>query len=543
MSFRVTPKACEYANFYPLFNKYRHRYNESAIFVHLICMNHFLSNQMSTKCSSHSDEDLVWFCHPCEKLICEKCREEHSSHFVEETNSLLQGLSSRLPSIIEQGVAIIPDFRHRLELIDTQTDRVEQELSKVKWQLESRYSIIQAKLKAHHENLCRELEKFIEKVRDRGHHEKNIIFDKINILENIRDQCFSEGTNDVLKAVQTENACKRLAEDVRGYAKPANEHSFKIPEVRFNVPEDKIEKEVNALYGSLRFDSGPNLNKGASNLSEKKPSGANVKVVTRPAFPAIPVRKGQKVSGIIQTSSNDVIVGYSTAKVIHYYDRNGKKQNTKELSFYVQHMTSTSSGSILASENKGSRILKIDGDRTEVFFDVSPFTTHGILCSNQDGTVYVCCQSDKVGCVYVITSEEKLRTIIAQSNDGHALFLKPHRIAENPSSKALFVTDPGMKTLTAIDKHHICLFNYHGGPESSNFIPIDVAFCHFNNTILVSNWKGNSVHHVGEDGHFRSLVVCQKDNILYPTVMLVDCLKQLWVSHKEKITVLKCSFK
>lgn len=506
-------------------------------------MNHFLSHQMSTKCAFHTKEDLVWFCHPCEKLICEKCRKEHSDHFVEETDSLLKGLSSRLPSIIEQGVAMIQDFRRRLELIDTQTDTVEQELSKVKGQLESRYSIIQAKLKAHHEILCRDLDEFIEKAKDRGHREKKIILDKINILENIRDQRSSEETNDVLKAVQTENACKRLAEDVKGYAKPANEPPFKVPEVKFNVTEDEIEKDVNALYGSLSLDSGLNQNKEASNLSKKKPSSTNVKVVTRPAFPAIPVRKGQKVSGIIQTSSNDVIVGYSTAKVIHYYDRNGKKQKTKELPFYIQNMTSTSSGLILASENKGSRILKIDGDRTEVFFDASPYTTHGILCSNQDGTVSVCCQSDKEGRVYLITSEGKLKTIIAQSYEGQTLFLKPHRIAENPGSRALFVTDPGLKTLTAIDKHHNCLFKYHGGPESSNFIPIDVAFCHFNNTILVSNWKGNSVHHVGENGHFRSLVVCQKDNILYPTVMLVDCLKQLWVSHKEKITVLKCSFK
>lgn len=160
---------------------------------------------------------------------------------------------------------MIQDFRRRLELIDTQTDTVEQEYSKVKGQLESRYSIIQAKLKAHHEILCRDLDEFIEKAKDRGHHEKKIILDKINILENIRDQRSSEETNDVLKAVQTENACKRLAEDVKGYAKPANEPPFKVPEVKFNVTEDEIEKDVNALYGSLSLDSRLNQNKEASN--------------------------------------------------------------------------------------------------------------------------------------------------------------------------------------------------------------------------------------------------------------------------------------
>lgn len=52
--------------------------------------------------------------------------------------------------------------------------------------------------------------------------------------------------------------CKRLVEDVKGYVKFVNEFLFKVLEVKFNVIEDEIEKDVNVFYGSFSLDFGFN---------------------------------------------------------------------------------------------------------------------------------------------------------------------------------------------------------------------------------------------------------------------------------------------
>lgn len=56
---------------------------------------------MFIKCVFYINEDFVWFCYLCEKLICEKCRKEYLSYFVEEIDFLFKGLLFRLLFIIE----------------------------------------------------------------------------------------------------------------------------------------------------------------------------------------------------------------------------------------------------------------------------------------------------------------------------------------------------------------------------------------------------------------------------------------------------------
>ncbi|XP_048753269.2 uncharacterized protein LOC125664532 [Ostrea edulis] len=491
---------------------------------------------MSHHCLDHPEEMNSSYCYPCEKLICEQCQAEHSNHLTEKSSSLQQKTLERLPCTLDRGKKIIPELKRQIELVDTHTDKVKQDVSLLQEQLEARYQVIQVKVKEHYHKLSQELSEFVTKVEESRDEENEGIQGKIKFIEDACNRWDVGNFDEVLDSFKTEKSCAKLVDDPQHGTRDVRNPKPWTPELQVHVTEDDMSKEIDALFGTIQYTVEGRENKSIS-LSNN--TSAKVHVKTKLAFPPIPVTKGHKVSGIIQTSSNDVIIGYSTNKIVHYYDRNAKKQKSKELPFYIQNMTSTGTGKIIASENKGSRVMTIENEKVGLFFDASPCTTFGILYSERCESVFLCCQSEKGGFVYVISHDGKLKEIITEDNDGQALFQKPHRIAEHPSKQLIYVTDSGRKILVAIDKYRTCLFTYSGGPESHNFIPIDVKFCNPNNMMLVSNWKGNSVHQLTEHGTFLSLVLSQADNVLYPTVMLVDCLKRIWISHKEKISVLK----
>jgi hypothetical protein len=449
---------------------------------------------------------------------------------------LQQKTLERLPGTLDQGKKIIPELRRHIEQGDAHTDKVKQNVVLLQKELEARYQVIQMKVTEYYQTLHQELNEFVSKVEQNQDEERKGIQSKIKFIEDASNRWDSGDFDEVLDSLRIEKSCAKLVEYVQRGVCNANNPKSLTPELQIHIKEEDMSKEIGALCGTIRYSEDSGKDKPIS-LTNKTSSKAHIEA--KLAFPPIPVAKGHKVSGIIQTSSNDVIIGYSTHKIMHYYDRNAKKQKSKELPFYIQNMTSTDTGKIIASENKGSRVMKIENEKVSLFFDASPCTTFGVSYSKRSESVFLCCQSEKGGFVYVISQEGKLKEIISEDCDGHALFQKPHRIAEHPSNPNLYVTDSGLKTLVAVDKYHTRLFSYSGGPEKNNFIPIDVKFWNSNHVMLVSNWKGNSVHQLTEHGTFLSLVLSQTDNALYPTVMLVDCLKRIWISHKEKISVLK----
>ncbi|XP_062577296.1 uncharacterized protein LOC134239147 [Saccostrea cucullata] len=486
--------------------------------------------------SKDRNDGTNFFCVPCKSLIWEESLEEHSKHIIKEVQSLLHETLERLPSAIDQAVNIIPDLQNQMEQIDTQTKRMEQEVSLLKGEIENRYQLIQTKLREHYQTICQEVDSFVTNVKKTGEITREDIQGKIRFIEDTRRRCSDDNICEVGDALQIENNCMRLADEIKQYPNIIKSTPTDVPELKFNITEDDMSKMIATMYGSIQYDRGSREQKFADKSDKKQ---VKLLVETKLAFPALPVRSGHKVSDIIQTSVNDVIIGYSTNKVLHYYDRNAKRQKSREIPFYVQSMTTTNTGDIFASENKGSRIMKINSENINLFFDASPYLTFGVLCSRNIETLYVCCQLDKSGLVYALSNDGKVAKTIDTCADGEILFRKPNRIAENPSKCTLYITDLGFKNVISIDKYNVCRFRYDGGPESSNFIPIDVKFCDFDNTLLVSNWKGNSVHQLTEGGHFQSLVISQRDNMLYPTILLVDCLKRIWISHKEKISVVK----
>ncbi|XP_061188856.1 uncharacterized protein LOC133197032 [Saccostrea echinata] len=491
---------------------------------------------MSQNKTCHAEDGTNFFCFPCQKLICGESLKEHSNHVSEDVQSLLQNTLERLPSLIDQGVSIIPDLKNQIEQIDTQTEKVEQDVSLLRKEIEIRYHLIETKLREYHQMICQEVDGFVENVKKSGDTKKEDIKNKIKLIEDAQRRYNADDICEICDALQIENNCMRLVDNIKQYPNIMKSTHTNVPELEFDVTEDDMTKMIGTMYGNIRFDLG-SKKQISTDMKDKKQ--LKVHVETKLAFPALPVRSGHKVSGIIQTSVNDVIVGYSTNKVLHYYDRNAKRQKSRELPFYAQSMTTTITGEVIASESKGSRIMKIDGENVSMLFDASPYPTFGVLCSHNSKTIYVCCRSDNNGFVYVLSIDGKLAKIISQCTGGQRLFRKPYRIAESPSRCTLYVTDSGLKNVIAIDKYNVCIFRYNGGPESNNFIPVDVKFCDHDNTLLVSNWKGNSVHQLTEEGQFRSLVISQKDNILYPTMLLVDCLRRIWISHKEKISVVK----
>lgn len=488
---------------------------------------------MSTTCSC--DSGKKWFCYPCEQLICESCKIRHENHSMEESGSLQQKLSSRLPSAIKLCVQAIPNLQDQIDHVDTSVEEMERRVNALKDQLKSRFEVLQAKLMVHHEKLRQEADNFLSNIKDKSNQKRELLQTKVSTIESIRDRCHNDDGMDIMDSLKLDDLCTRILDDVKNYSSITH----RIPVICFSVTDNNLEKEIGELYGVLRLDVEEHQYKPNKSPITKSSEGLDVPKL---AFPALPVRTSQKVSAIVQTSSNDIIIGYSTNKVINYFDRNAKKQKSRELPIYVQSMTSTSSGAVLVSENKGSKVMKIESNKIELFFDASPFKVFGVLCSKLERVVFVCCQSDENGHIYVITNEGKLTKIMKKSAGGEFLFQKPHRIAEHSSCRILYVTDPGQKLLKAINNHHQCLFEYSGGPERGNFIPIDVSFCPSINCMLVTNWKGNSVHQLSEDGSFMSLVVSQRDNLLYPTILLFDCLKRMWIYHKDKVTVLKCNF-
>ncbi|KAK3108900.1 hypothetical protein FSP39_018215 [Pinctada imbricata] len=476
----------------------------------------------------HVENSLTHYCIPCDETVCCAC--VSSRHAQHQTADLVEYIKQKKIDISKHKIQIaaehLPQLTKELEVLKQAKEVYQISADKVTSKAQERAELMKQVIDLVLDSQLSE----IQKVKDRDldtfiFRENEICFQiedmkKIVADENGGENAESESDFNIISA---EREMKQKLESFS-----ISERSRPLPPKFIQGIDDMI-PEISRLLGKVErvgeIDGG---------VTQRK-SAAEVKVQIMNTVSC--AKPGHKVTSICQTSSNDVIVAYNTQKSIDFIDRNGRKLKAKKLQFETQDITMNKKGDLFLTVNDSSLIykMKTPGNPTQLY-NGGPYKALG-LCAQKNGNLAAALWKQEEGIIAIINSGGKLTETISYDRTGNKLFKKPYRICEN-SNGDLIVTDSALKTVTGVDPRRHRRFQYNGGTEAKNFIPIGVA-CDSSARIIVSNWKGNSVHLLTSDGEFFRFILSSRENVTYPHALSIDSLHRLWIAQKEKVVIVK----
>ena len=476
-------------------------------------------------CSTHNGGNCTEYCIPCGITLSRTCSEDnHSQH---EVVNLYQYLEEKRNDVSMHEITIreklLPFLYKELEFSRQTAQQYQASVSTVTTKARERANLMKQVI-----DLV--LDSHLNEIQNLAQHDlDNLTFRQMEIEFQIED---------LEKATAAEHDQAECDSDIQIIGKERElRQKIDICSVakQFSPPLPKFVQGIEDMIPDIGRLLGRVEKVGTENDAVQKKAASDVKVHVLNSIPC--ARSGHKVTSICQTSSNDAIVAYSTQKCLDYFDRNGRKLKTKKINFDVHDLTMNCDGDVFLTPNDGSHVYKLESRGNPIaLYDAAPYRVFG-LCALRDNTIAIALSKPDDGMLSIINERGKLLESIQSDNSGRKLFKKPYRICKSTNGD-LVISDSSMKTITGIDARKKPKFQYTGGPEAKNFLPIGVA-CDVMSRFIVCNWKGNSVHLLSSSGDFLRLLLSSKENVTYPFAVSVDVLGRLWVGNKEKVTLIK----
>lgn len=135
------------------------------------------------------------------------------------------------------------------------------------------------------------------------------------------------------------------------------------------------------------------------------------------------------------------------------------------------------------------------------------------ICADIDKIVAICKYDNEtsscIPSVHVMDRKGNVDVVIDKDSDGCNLFIEPNHIALNRSTKVIYVSDQGSKTVISLSITGRILARF----ANRNVEPIGIAVDQLNGNVFVNNAAGESVIHLCRDLKNIQTITCKDDRM------------------------------
>ncbi|XP_060065852.1 E3 ubiquitin-protein ligase TRIM71-like [Ylistrum balloti] len=508
------------------------------------------AEDLSGSCCSVHDEDLAYFCRPCDTAVCKICRtKEHKGHrtrpvkvivgdrrrqMEEKVDSVLMGyvgvLEKKLEKIPKQIAAIktnaesvVIDIIQRSESIKDQIDAIKAEMIK---DVHSKEYLGLTRLEQFRTDLEKEL---------------------LAVGESIKrtQRVLKQGTD-----VEVVSISKRSLELFDRLESGQSLPKLQKLDVEFETGELAIDTLRNGFGHCSTRNSGFTWSRSVS-MCHGDPQDVNINFVSEFHCSEVAdedndddfVNESIHAMAPVSQGETAICCGCESDRVV-FMDGAGHVISSLRVGVMIDDLVRRNDRSVVMScfQDRSIRAIEENGNVRELVS--TEFYPRG-LASGSDGSLLVCLM-DQYSTSVTKTSRRMVSRLDSQGQqvqvyeymDGNKrLFTRPYRVVENINGD-ICVTDKtsmGSGRVVVLDSLGNLKFIYDGRSVSAGerpFSPCGIV-CDSYGRLLIADTNNHCIHIVDKHGQFVSFLLRKEDGITCPTSLGLNGEGQLWVGNEN----------
>ncbi|OWF54863.1 E3 ubiquitin-protein ligase TRIM71-like [Mizuhopecten yessoensis] len=503
-----------------------------------------------SRCSIH-DEELAYFCRPCDTAVCKKCRtSDHKGHrsrpvkvivgdkrrqleekvdtvrhgYVRMLEKKLAEIPKQIKAIKENAESVVVDIIQRSKCIKDQIDAIKLEMIK---DVRSKESLGLTRL----EQFMRELEK-----------ELLTVGESIRRTENVLKQ----GTD-----VEVVSICKVSQETFDSLETRRPLPELQKVDVAFESGELVRDMLMNGFGHCSTRNSGFTWSRSVS-MCQGDPQDVNIKLVSEFHCPLVVdeddndddfVNESVHTMAAVAGGQISVCCGCESDRVV-FTDGTGRVISSLRVGVMIDDLVSRNDHSIVMScfRDRSIRAIEENGNVRELVS--TQYYPRGLTVAS-DGSLLVCLM-DQYSTSVTKTSRRMVARLDSRgqqvqvyeyTDENKRLFTRPYRVQENINGD-ICVTDKtsmGSGRVVVLDRLGNLRFVYDGRSVSAGerpFSPCGIV-CDSYGRLLITDTNNHCIHVVDKNGQFVSFLLRKEDGITCPTSLALDGEGQLWVGNEN----------
>ncbi|XP_033743911.1 tripartite motif-containing protein 2-like [Pecten maximus] len=502
-----------------------------------------------SRCASHN-EDLAYFCRPCNMAVCKLCRtSDHRGHrtrpvkvivgdkrrqLEEKVDSVRNGylrvlerklaeIPKQIGAIKENAENVVVDIIQRSECIKDQIDVIKAEMIK---DVHSKESLGLARL----ENFRTELEKEL-----------------LAVSESIKrtQQILKQGTD--VEIVSISKISHELLDSLEsGRSLP----KLQKLDVAFETGDLALDMLRNGFGHCSTRNSGFSWSRSVS-MCQGHPQDVQINLLSEFHCPVVADEDNdddfvnESVQAMTPLSGEQIAVCYGCeSDRVVFMDGKGHATSSLRVGVMIDDLVQRNDHSVVMTcfQDRSIRAIEDNGNVREL---VSTEHYPRGLAVASDGSLLVCLM-DQYSTSVTKTSKRMVARLNSQGQqvqayeytDGNKrLFTRPYRVVENINGD-ICVTDKtsmGSGRVVVLDSLGNLRFIYDGRSASAGerpFSPCGIV-CDSYGRLLIADTNNHCVHIVDKHGQFVSFLLRKEDGITCPTSLVLNGEGKLWVGNEN----------
>ncbi|XP_069129991.1 tripartite motif-containing protein 2-like [Argopecten irradians] len=505
------------------------------------------SDSSENRCSRHNEE-LAYFCRPCNVAVCKLCRtNDHRGHrtrpikvivgdrrrnLEEKVKSVRNGyvcvLERKLADIPKQMNAIktnaanvVDDIIQRSQVIKDQIDAIKEEMVQ---DVHSKESLGLARLEQFRLELEKELLAASESIR-----RTEQVLKRGTDVEIV---CVSKISHELLDSLESERSLPKLQK----------------LDVAFETGDLAADILKNGFGHCSTKNSGFTWSRSVS-MCQGDPQDVSINLVSEFHCPVVADGDNdddfanESVQAMTPVSGGQTAVCYGCeSDRVAFMDEKGEAISSLRVGVVIDDLARQNDHSVVMScfQDRSIRAIENNGNVREL---VSTELYPRGLAVSSDGSLLVCLM-DQYSTSVTKASKRLVARLDSQGQqvqayeytDGNKrLFTRPYRVVENINGDVCVTdkTSMGSGRVVVLDCLGNLRFIYDGCSASAwerPFSPCGIV-CDSYGRLLIADTNNHCIHIVDKHGQFVSFLLRKEDGITCPTTLTLDGQGQLWVGN------------
>lgn len=515
-----------------------------------------LETPLGDKCSHH-DEDLAYFCRPCDAPVCKVCRAtDHRGHRTRPVSVIVGDRRKQVEDKIEtlqNGYVLL--LERKLEDIPKQIQDMKENAESVVIEIIERAESIKGQMDAIKVEMIKDVHSKesmgIEKLEQfKTEVEKQLLTVKESIKRT--QNVLKQGSD--IEVVSTSKSSQEMLDSLEtGRSLP----KLQKLDVAFEKGELAMEMLKNGFGHCSTGNSGCTWSRSVS-MCQGDPQDVNIKLVSEFHCPTVNTFNGnddnddddnddflnESIQAMTGTSDGHVVIcrGCESEDVI-MSDSNGQMINNVRVGVHIDDLVSRDDHSIILScfRDRSIKVIEDNGNVRQLV--PTQYYPRGLTVT-RDGSLLVCMMDQYSTSV----SKNSRRMVVKLDGQGEQvqvyeytdgskrLFTRPYRVVENVNGD-ICVTDKtsmGSGRVVVLDSTGTLKFIYDARSltrQERPFSPSGIV-CDNYGRLLIADTNNHCVHIVDKYGQFASFLLRKEDGITCPTSLVLD-KGQLWLGNEN----------
>ncbi|XP_062569990.1 tripartite motif-containing protein 55-like [Saccostrea cucullata] len=503
------------------------------------------STTIYPRCKSHNKEQCTMYCKKCDISVCETCiaSDQHLGHkFIK----ILQVLDKKKENIIlkrsELKETIYPTYQ------DIASD-VQNRMS----QLEKEYGDLSTAITKHGEDLHREIDKLVKKLKAEVDEMKDT---QLQTLQKHLDE-INKTMSDIkeeINAIDISLNSNDISE-VFGVSIRTDEYRKTPPKIMVSSPIFDLKKipaeQLSSLFGTLSSVTSTLKEHGYSmKTTEKSPEAGSSPPVKQlldepETDTTIDTEYDRYLYNVVCLSDEEIWTsGFdNTIKLFSINQGSLLKSITTKSGNTPEDIAVTKSGDLVYTDYYDRTVNIVKNEKIEEVIRLQNWRPRGV-CSTSSGELLVIMISDDIKQTKVVRYSGSTEKQTIQFDDkGHPLYSSDQYkryITENRNLD-ICVSDGGAKAVVVVNQAGKLRFRYTGhtpAPKNQPFYPLGIT-TDSQSHILTSDYNIDCVHIIDQDGQFLRYIDCGLSD---PIGLCIDTNDNLFVAKCGKRQVEKIKY-